>query len=613
MPISSKEIFIASELKHVDEACLQSELGKTVLCFDYLADLELARKNVPHLSLTDFVDLEEDAEKWWKLSHEIAREWYRLPAMKFFEYDGIRIAEAPEPLMQAYLARLFYYLRLYSVIKKDNPDSRLFIPAPNISKSTHTDCLASLHPWAVIDAARMVGFFITITDNHTNIRSYKFSNTVWKTFILWLFNTLVSFAPRRRFKVYSSEYWTHLFPIVPYLDDTELILFESKEFYKIPWKQILKHRIRVRHSGRLFSKTYENKIKKIVEEFENRWKNAKNDVSAYLSGVERELNWGVVLEACEHIMRYSSRIVSDIDSLRSIMQEEKPDVVLQMASVGGPQHYFFLLARVARQLGITSIELQHATATIDPRSVFNRLETDYLLSYGTAVNLGHEHLGHAPGRLVAVGSPRFDKFINECDQGIERGRQIFKQLGFDRSRPVLFVVVPFSETFASAVDSYQLADFFNSIREIQDGVVGLQVLFKCRAGKDIAITRRYIQRLFQNDWAISGDEDIFALLSASDAVICNNSTVIYQAVLANKPLILYPWKYFDSYHAKVYAPLIPIFYNREDAVPATVRVFKDSEYRNDLSSRQRQFLKGYSFDGKSSQRVAETIKLLTRK
>ncbi|MCC6290745.1 CDP-glycerol glycerophosphotransferase family protein [Candidatus Nomurabacteria bacterium] len=613
MSIFSKEIFVVSELRHIDEACLQSGRGKTILCFDYLVEQELIKKNVPHLSATDFADREGGEEEWWKLSHQIAGDWYRLPTMKFFEYQSIRIAEAPEPLMQAYLARIFYYVRLYSVLKKDRPDSQLIIPVPTVSVSSSPDCLAAFHPWAIIDAARMVGLSVTTTDNRTKIRSYVFPKTTWKIFILWLFNVFIGFAPPRRFKVYSSEYWAHLSSVVPYLDDAELILFESKEFYRIPWKKILKHRIRVRYSDGIVSRSDENRIRKIAEKFESGWKDAKKDIAHYLSGICENLEWDPILEACEHIITYAPRVVADIDSLRSIMLEEKPDIVLQMASVGGPQHYFFLMACVARQLGITSVELQHATATIDPRSVFSRLETDYLLTYGPDINLWHERLGHAHNRLVAVGSPRFDKYINERAQGLERGKKLFRQLGLDVRRPVLFVAVPFSDNFASAVDSYQLASFFKSVREIQDRISGLQIIFKCRARRDVAVTQKYLYELFRGDWVVSASEDIFALLSASDAVVCNNSTVIYQAVLTRRPLVLYPWKFFDSYHAHVYAPLIPIFYNPEEAVLAVSRIFTDKAYRDDLLLRQEQFLGGYSFDGKSSQRVAKTVKLLAKR
>lgn len=604
MTFTTNKIFIAYGTGHVDKALSQAERGTIILCLDFLTEREFKKKNIPFISLRDFVDSETE-EEWWALAHEIAREWYRLPAMKFFEYDGIRIAEAPEPIMEAYLARLFYYVRIYTVLKEAYPDAHLYIPAPPILKDmSSVVCLTPLMRWAIIDAARIVGLPSTVNGKRVVPEMYSFPGATWRSLFLRVYNVIIGFIPRRNFKIYASEYWTHLAPSIPYMNDTELILMESRGLMKIPWWHILKHRIRIRYPNGEISDAEKHAAMRISEKFVEQWKVAKKEVAKYLASVRAGLDWSPVLEACEYLMTYAPRVIVDINMLRRIMKEEKPDVVLQMASVGGPQHYFFLMARVAAQLKIPSLELQHAGATIDPRSVYCRIETDYLATYGADVNAWHERLGHARSRLISVGSPRFDKYINERVQGFEKGKQLFKQLGLDTSRPVLLAAVPFSDTFASALDSYQLAEFFEMIHEARNNVPGLQVLFKCRTGRDVGITREYIQELFQTDSAVSGDEDIHALLCASDAVVCSNSTVIYQAVLAGKPLVLCSWKSFDTYHAQVYELAAPLFYVTQEAVDSIVRIFSDPSYREELLARQQQFLKGYSFDGKSSERVA---------
>lgn len=607
-----RELFIAYESEHINEARSRAEAGATIIVLNFLVERELKERSILHVSLRDIIDMRAEEGDWSILSHEVAREWYRIPAMSFFVYEDIRIAEAPEPVMQAYLARLFYYVLIYTALKKKYPDAQVRIPNPSsLGDSAAAVCLAPFVQWAVIDAARMAGLRYSVQGFRT-VPVYVPPKLSWKWLVLRAYNLLVGLVPRRGFKIYASEYWTHLMPVVPYLQDTEIMLLESRRFANIPWRQILTHRIRIFHSHDVSSRAEQRDIMRVSEEFANQWKIAKKEVTEYLASLRDDLDWTPVVEACEYLIAYAPRVIADIKTLRRIMQKEKPDLVLQMASVGGPEHYFFLMAQVARQLRIPSLELEHATATIDPRSVYCRIETDYLATYGEDVNRWHERIGHAPERLVAVGSPRFDRYVNERPQGVERGKRMLTELGLDATRPVLFASIPFSDMYVGTPDSYQLAEFFETIRMVQGKTPGLQILFKFRSRSHIGTMRNYLQELFPADVAMSADEDIFALLCASDAAVCNNSTVLYQAVLSGKPLVLYPWKAFDSYHAQVYAQEIPLFYDAWEVIDSLVRIFSEASYREELLARQRQFLKRYSFDGKSSERVAALLRTLTR-
>ncbi|MFA6315442.1 MAG: CDP-glycerol glycerophosphotransferase family protein [Candidatus Paceibacterota bacterium] len=606
-------IFIAYESGHLEEAEKKSKDGTTVICLDFLLERECKKRNISFIPLRNFVDSETGEEEWWKLSHDIAREWYRVPGMAFFQHRDIRIAEAPEPIMQAHLAKLFYYVRIFLFLKKSNPGSSFCIPNPIINNVSTTECLSVFQPWAVVDAARMVGLMKDDRQERIIPKTYIFTPATRKSRLLKIYNFLIGLSPRHKTKVYMSGYWTHAESLVPLMDDTEIILLESKLFTMIPWKQLIKHRMRAMYSHGAINHTEERIAKQVGQEFMGQWKSAKEHVRNYLYGVRENLDWSPVIEACEHLMLYAPRVVADINTLFKIMKKEKPNIVLQMASVGGPHHYFFLMAHVAKQLGIPSIEMQHATVTIDPRSVYCRIETDYLLTFGDIISSWHRRIGNTSRQLISVGSPRFDKYVNERMRGIERGKQLLKNLGLDIERPILLVIIPFSETYASAIDSYQLAEFIEMISLMHKENPGLQILFKCRTPKLIDHTKEYLKEYFSSDWTVSGEEDIFPLLCASDAVMCNNSTVIYQAVLAKKPLVLHPWKRFDSYHARIYSSFIPLAYSSREVREIIKKVFTDNLYYQELLSKQEKFLHEYSFDGKSSERVAKLIKELAHR
>ena len=95
-----REIYVIYESSQASEARQEAERGVTILCLDYWVERELKKNNISCASLRDVIDAETGAEEWWLLAQDIAREWYRLPAMKFFEHKGIRIAEFLEPTME---------------------------------------------------------------------------------------------------------------------------------------------------------------------------------------------------------------------------------------------------------------------------------------------------------------------------------------------------------------------------------------------------------------------------------------------------------------------------------------------------------------------------------
>jgi len=343
------------------------------------------------------------------------------------------------------------------------------------------------------------------------------------------------------------------------------------------------------------------------------WETAKREVATYLASMRRELDWSPVLEACGYLMTYAPRVIADIDALQRILKEEKPDIVLQLASVGGRHHYFFVLARVAAQLNIPSIELQHASAYMDPRVVYSRLETDYLATYGTTPSVWHERMGHKSNQLITVGSARFDQYPKDRTGARERGRMLLTQLGLDTSRPVLLATVPYLSANFFHSDPYQMADFFKTFRAVQNAIPGLQMLFKCRNSRLVSSAHAYMRELCPTDCAVTGNEDIFALLCASDAATCGRSTIIYQTMLAQKPLVLYPWKVYDTYNAQVYASVAPLAQSPEEAVHALSRIFSDASYRDELLARQKRFFAGYAFDGGASERIVGLIKHLAKK
>ncbi len=209
MSLATHEIYIAHEFGHIDEARMHTQRGATVVCLDFFVECELKKQHIPFVSLREVLDTATGGEAWWLLSHDVAREWYRVPAMRFFTYDGIRIAEAPEPTMGMYLARLFYYVRIYAALKERYPEAQFTIPAPPVAKDvSDIPFLATFFSWAIIDAARMVGLRTTVRGAHVPPVAYPFPRISWRSLFMQTYNFIIGLAPRRGFKIYASGYWT---------------------------------------------------------------------------------------------------------------------------------------------------------------------------------------------------------------------------------------------------------------------------------------------------------------------------------------------------------------------------------------------------------------------
>jgi len=616
MQISGSTILIIYELGHLAEARLYAEQGIAIICLDYWIECELKKNKIQYVSLEEIVRQArgenaknlENEEGWYAISHAIAREWHRTPAMKFFEHAGIRIAEVYQPIMEAAIARLMYYVHIFELIKRACPKAHFRIPSPTVDNDPVAPCLAYFVSRAIIDAARMIRLE-GVEDNLPGPPPpCTFPRHTHENKFLHWSATLTRRLFRRGLKIYASVYWSHIESLLPYLPDVNLVLTERP-----PWRKFLAGRASVMSPNFEIGSIEESNAMRAAENFLVKWKGARGEVAKYLKSVRSDLDWTPVLHICEYLVAYAPRVIADIDVLRRIMTREKPDLVLLTASVGDPRHHHFLIARVAGQLNIPSIELQHATVTIDPRSVYSPIETNYLATYGPHVDSFHERLGQPPSRLIPVGSPRFDIYTNEYMKGYRTGRKLLDTLGLDTRRPVLFVAVPSSEAYINSVNSYQLAEFFDALHAVQKNVSGLQVLLKFRISRHMSGVRAYLKELFPTDMVMTGDQDIFPLLCASDAVVCNNSTVIYQAVLVHKPLVLYPWKRFDTYHAEIYKPFMPLVYEPAEVIEKISRIFTDLVYRDELLVGQKKFLEGYSFDGKSSSRVAELIRKIAQK
>lgn len=573
--------------------------GTQILCLDFWAERYLAEQNVSFISGQDLCTGGEEAQGA-ALAQEIAREWYRRPSLSFFVHDGINIGEVFEPMLEMYLSILFYYTRIFKALKEKYPDAELYIPVLSFESSL-AGPLAPFEGRAVYDAACMAGFVLTDSVELTLPTNHLFPRSTLQTFLIHFYNILVSFVPKKTLKIYASEYWSHIAPILAHMPDTELVLMESSELRQIGWRNILKHRIRVRHPGDASRSMRPQALAK-GERYKKHWEVTRSDVLLFLESKQSGLVWNPLLTALEYLIAYAPRIIVDIDGLKRIYQQEEPQLIVQRASIGGRLHHFFLMARIAKQLGIPSVELQHAGAIFNPASVHSKLETDYLASYGEVEREEYGKNGYAEERIVSIGSPRLTVSTNTNRDAI------LQSLGLDPKKKTLLAAVPseLAELQAVSYSSYDIADFLTNLRRVKDLIPELQFICKFRKDADDVERQVYIKEVFPEGGIVSTDLPIQTVISAADIVTSGNSTILYEALINHKLLVLFPWKTWD-YNLQVYAPVIPFAHDGKELGELLQRLFENTEYSNEVRQKEEAFLARHSFDEEVGRRSARVF------
>lgn len=602
----TRALFIAYDLEHIEAAVAHVRSGGEVLCINFWVERALAQRGIAYRSYADCQSTHQDNEPRMTAAQVVAREWYRVPEMRFFRHKNVSLGEALEPGFAIYLERLLYYQAIFERVLDANPGVHLTVPYPSVQIPAVTGPLTHFEMRVAVDAARAASIkrnlpFNALGEAPQPPIQHIHPNSRWRGILVAFYNAVVEFAPRRKIKVYATEYWRHIAPVIERIDDVELALMDRSELRNVPWQQIWKHRIRLVHPHDIANSLMRRTAREATERFRYAWPRVRSTIASYQTC--SLIGWPLIEPVLEYLVcAYAERVIIEVEAFGNLLRRERPNKVLQRVSISSYQTHFFVLAQVARSLGIPSIEVQHAGVHVDPRSVYSHLETDYLASYGPYVREWYERMGIAGRRILPIGSPRFDRCIVERGEARARGTRLLQDAGLDLLRPVLLVALPDVQT-----DSYALADFFRAVRTTQESVAGLQVVLKFRNAKRTSELRDFVRETFPSATVCMDTEDLFSLLCGIDAAVCGNSTVIYEAMLARVPLLLYPWRVSDTYHAEMYAPAAPILYNAQEFSDAVAKVFGDAAYRAELVARQKLFLKRYSFDGRSSERLVSLL------
>lgn len=610
-----KELLLIYELSQVDLVCERYRRAKDtsrIVALNFWVERELARRGVPFESFSEYKLSDTEAAQWLERARTVAREWYRLPEISYLEHNGIRLAEAVEPAFDSYMQIVFYYLA---------PLDKLFANTANLGRvlvlHKGGEVASTAGPFslfevnAVLDVchylAKRHGYEVETLGTPTRGAPEPFPPQPLTHKLLSLWNVCMRLVPSKRLKIFASETWSHIAPFVGRMENLELVLMDRAEAARVPKREIVKHRMRFIHPLTWYDRAVMRRAQEAQKMFAARWGDSRGAVGAMSELVYNgESLWPLLSPAFDwFVERYVARLVYEAASFECIFKRERIQKLLLRVSVSMHQSHFFIAAKVARSLGIVSIELQHAGAVLDPKSPHSRLEADYLAAYGSyTAALTAKHHGYAPERLRAVGSPRFDRYLEKSVLSAEGRASALAKVGLDPQRPVILIATPADNVvlIPHEFDSYGVANLFEAAKRLHDAT-GAQVLFKFRSQCPPS-HKAYIDELFgDKDVAIATD-DLYYRIQSSDIVLSCNSTAMYETMMAHKPLVLYPWRKTDELPLETYTQAAPVAFGDTVLAAEVARILSDEMYRQERVARQDAFLRdNYSFDGNSWHRI----------
>ena len=400
-----------------------------------------------------------------------------------------------------------------------------------------------------------------------------------------------------------------------YLPEAELLLLDRMESRGAGLSAIWKHRMRFIHIQNFVSGAERRMARARASGFIKQWKRTQNANSALQKAEFRGNSLAQTLSvALENIVaRGGQRAVDLINGAYALCEQMQPDVVLVRANFS-TQIHFPILCYVARALGIPSLEVQHGLIYLGTRLGGAQSAVENIATYGSLTSNGYKKLGYTDDTLFNIGSPRFDAYraMREKNMPMAAGNSI---------KPFTIACVVPAVLPHSWSDTYEIIEYLTGVAAAAARIPNVLVVLKLRPGlADEAFYRSVIARAFASvPHKIAQYEPFVDVCAEADAIIVIYSTTVLEALISGRPVI---YNGMLEYHRALGKDLsgytaagAMIAANTQSELDQSLEsLARDPQQRRQLVEKADAFMKrNYSFDGNASQKLANVVRLLTRK
>ena len=613
---SGKRLFIIYELEHVPQLQARLRAGEEleVIALEYEVELELQKRGIAYAPLRSVAESCEGRREPIEVTRTAANEWYKHSELAFFAHDGILLGEPHAGPLHHYFGMLVYYLVLLEQIMAHPGIERVVLQETFHTVGERADPTAYFKERVQVDVARMVaerrGIAIEVlpappAPAQSAARAWIAERAT--QFAVGALNALVTAlrAPRP-LRILSTDPWARIEPFIKDMSDAELVMTRRKEIPNVG-RAVWSRRVRFHHPLDFAGRAVRTLARARAEEFARAWDAlGESPEVSKLFAYHGSSFWLLAKNVLGAIVKdYGEDAVATIESAKAILERYRINRVLLFGSTKG---YNNLWARVAERLDIPSVEMQHALEVTEPSHPYAHLYSRYLAAYGSLTKKHYEQFGVEPRRIIEVGSPRFDQYAEAVPpKQLEAARV---QLGLEGKSLTALVTLPArgNSLEPSSFTGYSVSDSVEAFAGVQKRFPELRLLLRPRPGEDSLYGRQEIQGRFAAGTPWVQDEDLRTLLALCDVVISGNSTVVLEAMLMHKPVLLCvrpidrDFKEFEEAGAVMVA-------RTQEALLAQALALTDAGARRALVARADDFLKrNFILDGTSARRVAALVR-----
>lgn len=297
------------------------------------------------------------------------------------------------------------------------------------------------------------------------------------------------------------------------------------------------------------------------------------------------------------------RMISNINMLFEIAKEKNIKVAVLRNDVKELERTIVLGLRLAK---VPSLVLQHGI--LAESNGHNVLLADRFAAWGEASVDWYVRAGNSFDKLAITGNPRFD-ILEKWKPKLSKG-ELCRQLNLDESKGIIL----FATQQINKFSSFWTDDLFlvmadrllEAMREFPDK----QLIIKIDPYEDTRPYKSLISMWPDNNVIAIRDFDIYTLIFHSELIITQDSTVVLEAIIFDKPAITFNLTKREDRVPFAKEKVAIAVYRSEDLSLAIKKALFDQDTIQNLKSARESFIKKYAYkiDGKARERIKNLIK-----
>lgn len=457
----------------------------------------------------------------------------------------------------------------------------------------------------------------------------------WKILRLTYRKSKREFVGEKRILFFAAEPWSrvlkkdgtyirgnaYLHPIVEELKknaDNDIIVMDTTfafPSYKVVLKTLKEKLFDKGIDYELFEENIDKKtkrcIKKRIKEFRNAWREIRKDKDFASSFDYEGFNiFNLVQEQFSAYFKFRIKgHIMETEIIKRIIESKKPDVV---AMADETRAFGRALYHVCKSNRIPTVGIQHGVISVGLRCKHSKGEisddigpnicpiADRTAVYGLKDREFLMQNFYPKEKVVVTGSQRYDVLVHA--KKIFNKSKTCKRLDLDENKKI---VTLFTSTDSKQEDTALLKAVFKAAVQFPE----LQLVIKTHPHKGKDPVYGEVAKEFNSKALIIRDINTFELLNATDIVLVYSSTVGFEAMILDKPVIMINLSGQPDKVPYAESGAALGVYDEKDLAPAIKNILNDKKIKDKLKKGRSKFVleATYKKDGMASKRIAGLI------